>query len=451
MRSGQRHVRSSPTRRCCTTASCPTTPVGRPSSTTCASSWSTSCTPCEVSSAPTSPRSCGGCGGWSLHYGGTEPTFVFTSATIGDRPAPGVAALREGGPSGHDRRVTPRAAGRSRCGTPPPSERSSESDGRWSVHAEAALLAGRLDPLRHAHPGVLPLPARHRAGRRRHPSRRRRRRRGPHPLVPRRLPARRTTRDRSGAVLGCAQGVVATNALELGVDIGGLDAVVLCGYPGTIASFWQQAGRTGRTDAPSLAVLVAGEDQLDQWMMRHPDQLFERAAEPAVINLDNPHVYVPHLACAAHELPLRHGDASSGPTSSTTECAGSCCRTADLYDGAAADGSRCGPAAVRPPRRSDCDRHHGVSTRILDELGRARRHRRRGPSARGAAPGRHLPAPGAGVVGARPGPGVDGRHGRTRRAATCTPSPARRRRSGCSRSTTGAASAPRHCTSAPSR
>src|SRR5690606_17712980 len=65
---------------------------------------------------------------------------------------------------------------------------------------------------------------------------------------------------------GRLRGIVATNALELGVDIGGLDAVVLCGYPGTIASFRQQVGRGGRSDSPSLAVLVAGEDQLDQWM-----------------------------------------------------------------------------------------------------------------------------------------------------------------------------------------
>jgi DEAD/DEAH box helicase domain-containing protein len=112
---------------------------------------------------------------------------------------------------------------------------------------------------------------------------------------------------------GRLRGVVATNALELGVDIGGLDAVVLCGFPGTIASFWQQVGRSGRSAEASLAVLVAGEDQLDQWMMRHPDELFGRPPEPAVINLDNPHVFVPHLGCAAHELALRHADAEFWP------------------------------------------------------------------------------------------------------------------------------------------
>jgi len=107
--------------------------------------------------------------------------------------------------------------------------------------------------------------------------------------------------------------VVATSALELGVDVGGLDAVVLAGYPGTVASFWQQVGRSGRSRRPSLAVLVAGEDQLDQWMVRHPDDLFSRAPEPAVINADNPFVYVPHLACAAQEQALRRDDERMWP------------------------------------------------------------------------------------------------------------------------------------------
>ena len=107
---------------------------------------------------------------------------------------------------------------------------------------------------------------------------------------------------------GTLRGVVATNALELGVDIGGLDACVLHGFPGTIASFWQQAGRVGRESQQSLAVLVAGDDQLDQWLTRHPDELFSRPPEPAVINPANPFVLGPHLACAAFERPLTHGD-----------------------------------------------------------------------------------------------------------------------------------------------
>jgi DEAD/DEAH box helicase domain-containing protein len=107
---------------------------------------------------------------------------------------------------------------------------------------------------------------------------------------------------------GRLRGVVATTALELGVDIGGLDACVLDGFPGTIASMWQQAGRAGRQAQQSVAVLVAGQDQLDQWLMAHPDEVFSRPPEPAVVNPANPYVLLPHLACAAYELPLRLDD-----------------------------------------------------------------------------------------------------------------------------------------------
>jgi DEAD/DEAH box helicase domain-containing protein len=107
---------------------------------------------------------------------------------------------------------------------------------------------------------------------------------------------------------GRLQAVVATTALELGVDIGGLDACVLNGFPGTISSMWQQAGRAGRTTEPSVTVLVAGDDQLDQWLMAHPDQVFARPPEPAVINTANPFILVPQLACATYERPLGHRD-----------------------------------------------------------------------------------------------------------------------------------------------
>jgi len=107
---------------------------------------------------------------------------------------------------------------------------------------------------------------------------------------------------------GDLRGVVATNALELGIDIGGLDACVLNGFPGTIASMWQQAGRAGREAQASIATLVAGDDQLDQWLMAHPDEVFTRPPEPAVVNPANEFVLLPHLACAAYELPLRHTD-----------------------------------------------------------------------------------------------------------------------------------------------
>jgi len=107
---------------------------------------------------------------------------------------------------------------------------------------------------------------------------------------------------------GKVSAVIATNALELGIDIGDLDACVLSGFPGTIASMWQQAGRAGRQGQTSLTLLVAGDDQLDQWLMAHPDQVFSRPPEPAVINVTNAFIADPHLACAAYELPLRHSD-----------------------------------------------------------------------------------------------------------------------------------------------
>ena len=103
-------------------------------------------------------------------------------------------------------------------------------------------------------------------------------------------------------------GVAATNALELGIDVGGLDAVVINGFPGTIASLRQQSGRAGRSGQRCCSVLVAGDDQLDQWYANHPEQLLERAPEAAVINPNNPFVLRPHIACAAHELPLSPDD-----------------------------------------------------------------------------------------------------------------------------------------------
>ena len=112
---------------------------------------------------------------------------------------------------------------------------------------------------------------------------------------------------------GKVSAVIATNALELGIDIGDLDACVLSGFPGTIASMWQQAGRAGRTGQASLTILVAGADQLDQWLMAHPDQVFSRPPEPAVINVTNAFIADPHVACAAFELPLGHADRQYWP------------------------------------------------------------------------------------------------------------------------------------------
>jgi DEAD/DEAH box helicase domain-containing protein len=107
---------------------------------------------------------------------------------------------------------------------------------------------------------------------------------------------------------GELQGLVSTNALELGVDIGGVDAVVMSGFPGTVASAWQQAGRAGRAQGHSVAVMVAQDDPLDQFYMRHPAQFFSRSVEHARVALDNPYILSAQLRCAAFELPLREAD-----------------------------------------------------------------------------------------------------------------------------------------------
>ena len=99
-------------------------------------------------------------------------------------------------------------------------------------------------------------------------------------------------------------GVASTNALELGIDVGALDATILGGYPGSVSSAWQQAGRSGRRQERSLSVLVARNDPLDQYLMRHPDFFFGRSHEHALIAPNNPRILDQHLLCAAYEKPL---------------------------------------------------------------------------------------------------------------------------------------------------
>ena len=103
-------------------------------------------------------------------------------------------------------------------------------------------------------------------------------------------------------------GVVATTALELGIDIGDLEATVLTGYPGSIASTWQQAGRSGRGRDKSLSFLIGLDNPLDQYFMRHPDSFFGKSFENALVNPDNPYILRAHLLCAAWELPLTSDD-----------------------------------------------------------------------------------------------------------------------------------------------
>lgn len=104
---------------------------------------------------------------------------------------------------------------------------------------------------------------------------------------------------------GSIQGVVSTNALELGIDIGGLDASVVAGFPGSFNSFWQQAGRAGRRGGVSVAVFVASSSPLDQFVARNPDWFFERPSEEARLDADNPYILTDHAKCAAFELPFR--------------------------------------------------------------------------------------------------------------------------------------------------
>ncbi|HWJ81809.1 MAG TPA: DEAD/DEAH box helicase [Nocardioides sp.] len=116
---------------------------------------------------------------------------------------------------------------------------------------------------------------------------------------------------RSGRLLGMA----ATNALELGIDVSGLDAVVVTGFPGTRAAFWQQVGRAGRTGGGALGMLVARDDPLDTYLVHHPDALLGRPVEGTVFDPGNPYVLGPHLCAAAQEIPLTTADLPLfGPT-----------------------------------------------------------------------------------------------------------------------------------------
>ena len=103
---------------------------------------------------------------------------------------------------------------------------------------------------------------------------------------------------------GAMKGIVSTNALELGIDIGSLDAVIISGYPGTMMSTRQQAGRAGRNGTESLAVLVAMANPLDQYFMNHPDRFFSRSHEHAIVDICNPYIVSGHLLCATAELPV---------------------------------------------------------------------------------------------------------------------------------------------------
>ncbi|ELY67560.1 DEAD/DEAH box helicase [Natrinema versiforme] len=119
--------------------------------------------------------------------------------------------------------------------------------------------------------------------------------------------SRRGTENRLKS--GDLDGVATTSALEVGIDVGGIDGTVLLGYPGSRQSFWQRIGRSGRDEREALSVFVPSHATLDQYILRHPEYLLEEEPESAVVDLENNPVYLQHLQCAAQELPLRREDA----------------------------------------------------------------------------------------------------------------------------------------------
>ncbi len=121
------------------------------------------------------------------------------------------------------------------------------------------------------------------------------------------LPNERRAIER-GLRAGQVDAVISTNALELGVDIGSLDACILCGYPGTIASTWQQAGRAGRRQDASIVIMIASSAAIDQYIITHPDYFFSQSPENALLNPNNLYIMLNHFKCAAYELPFKEGE-----------------------------------------------------------------------------------------------------------------------------------------------
>ena len=238
------------------------------------------------------------------HHLGASPQFVLCSATLSNATDHAenmvgksfVSVVEDGSPSG----------GREFVFWNP--SRSGEDEGDANMNVEAAGITARLVDRRVKTMTFV----RSRAGVERVCDFTRRMLRGSsgsevHPyragyLADYRRETERRLQD--GEILG----IVTTNAMELGVDVGGLDATVIAGYPGTVSSVWQQAGRSGRALTPALSVLVARDHPVDQYFMRHPDVFFEAPYESARITTSNPRVLEDHLKCAAFELPLSEQD-----------------------------------------------------------------------------------------------------------------------------------------------
>src|SRR3954469_20718413 len=244
---------------------------------------------------------------------GAEPTFVLASATVAD-PAQAASRLVGAPVTAVTDDGSPRPGATFALWEPPLTEKTGEHGAplRRSAAADAATLLADL-----VEQGARTLAfvrSRRSAESVADQTRRLLADRGRAALVRRvdsyrggYLPEERRELERllsSGELLG----VATTNALELGIDIAGLDAVVLAGYPGTLASMWQQAGRAGRARRESLVVFVARDDPLDHYLAHHPRAVFGRPIEATVTDPTNPYVLGPQLCCAAVELPLVPAD-----------------------------------------------------------------------------------------------------------------------------------------------
>ncbi len=244
---------------------------------------------------------------------GAEPVFVLASATVADPAAAAtrlvgapVEAVTEDG--------SPRPGATFALWEPPLTERTGEHGAplRRSAAADAAGLLADL--VERGARTLAFVRSRRSAETVAEQARRLLHDRGRDDLVRRvdsyrggYLPEERRELERALSA-GDLLGVATTNALELGIDIAGLDAVVLAGYPGTLASLWQQAGRAGRGQKESLVVFVARDDPLDHYLAHHPRAVFGRPIEATVTDPANPYVLGPQLCCAAAELPLRPED-----------------------------------------------------------------------------------------------------------------------------------------------
>lgn len=229
------------------------------------------------------------------HHYGADPTFVVTSATMTEPEATAAALIGEGDVVPVTDDASPRPArdvvllrpdGNLTATAATLLERLSRAGQTLAFttsRLQAELVALRAKELSDAPAGL----ASYRSGY---------------------LPSDRRSIE-AALTEGRLRGVASTNALELGVDIAGMDAVVTAGFPGTLAAFWQQVGRAGRAGRDALAVLAARDDPLDAYLVDHPELLFDAPVERAVIPTGNPYVLGPHLAAAAQERPLTEDDA----------------------------------------------------------------------------------------------------------------------------------------------